>query len=806
MTTTLRRGVRQGLTDQEVAARRQAGQSNATAAGTSRSWVAIVRANVLTRFNALLGGLFVVILVVGPLRDGLFGIILVLNTGIGIVQEWRARRTLDRLALLHQPTATVIREGAEQAVPPDDVVLGDVLVLGRGDQVVVDGELVEASGLELDESLLTGEVDPVTKAVGEQVLSGSAVVGGSGIMVATAVGDDAFAQGLSSEAKRFSLASSELQTGNNTILRLITWVIVPVAALLTWSQLTGTLGVAEALRGSVAGVANMIPEGLVLLTSLAYAAGAIRLARRSVLIRELAAVEGLARVDTLCIDKTGTLTTGELRPLEIRRIDHEVPADQVVAALAATEESPTGSLRSLASLIDPGLPVPRCSASVPFSSERRWSAATIPGLGSFVLGAPEALLTSADGADADRLRQEISEETRSGNRVLLLARAPGGLEAETLPAHLEPVALGILAEEVRIDAEETLRYLREQGVEVKVISGDSPATVAAIASRVGLGTAEPVDATEMRDSPEALADLLAHHTVFGRVTPRQKRALVAALQSSGHVVAMTGDGVNDVLALRDADLGIAMGSGSAASRSAGRVVLLDDAFAILPTLLAEGRRVLANVERVSKLFVTKTVYAALLALAISIARVPYPFYPRNFTLISTLTIGVPAFFLALPPAISRLRSGYLRRVRSFTVPVGIVLAAATLTIYLVDRHHGGGTPQARTAATIVLGTCGLWVLGHLARPFTWWKILLVIAMAGPFAGVVLLPSARHFLAFQAVTGWSLVLSAVVAGSAIVVLELLWGGAALLGRFAPGRGRSSPGSSPPEGPRRDPENE
>lgn len=757
-----------GLSEAEVAALVASGRTNAASTSSSRSFVSIVRANVLTRFNALLGGMLVVILVIGPLQDALFGVVLLVNTAIGVAQELRARVTLDRLALLHAPHARVIRDATVREIAEQSVVLGDLIELSRGDQIVVDGELLAAEGLEVDESLLTGEPDSVPKEAGGRLMSGTAVVAGSALMRATAVGSEAFAQGLAAEAKRFSLVSSELQSSNNTILRLVTWAIFPVAALLLWSQLSGTMGVREALRGSVAGVANMIPEGLVLLTSIAYAVGALRLAKNRVLVRELAAVEGLARVDVLCIDKTGTITTGDLVAVELRVLDPNVDAARVMASLAANETTASPSLVSLAALHE-AAPLP-CVASVPFSSERRWSGATLEGLGSFVVGAPEALLPPGR---REALQREIESELRAGHRVLLLASVARGLAGEQLPDEREPIALGILAETVRPDAAETLSFLRDQGVAVKVISGDNPVTVAAVAAAAGIDTRQPVDATRLPESDTELAALAETSTIFGRVGPREKRRIVTTLQAAGHVVAMTGDGVNDVLALRDADLGIAMGSGSPACRAAARVVLLDSAFAILPKLLAEGRRVLANVERVSKLFVTKTVYAALLATAIGIARVPYPFYPRNFTLISTVTIGVPAFFLALPPAATRLRAGYLKRVRTFVLPAGVVLGGATLAAYLVDRIESGGTEHARTTATLVLGTAGLWVLARIARPFAWWKVLLVGGLAGLFGLALALPVSRHFLALRFDGGRILVVAAVAVTAAITLLEIAW---------------------------------
>lgn len=758
----------EGLDAAAVAERQRAGLVNRSPQRSSASWIAILRRNVLTRFNALLGGLLVVILVVGPLQDALFGFILVVNTAIGIIQEWHARRVLDRLTLLHAPRAGVWRSGVRIEIPAEDVVIDDVVELARGDEIVVDGVLLEGTGLELDESQLTGEAATVVKQVGDLLRSGSSVAAGSGVMRATAVGAAAFAQSVAAEARRSGLLGSELADGNTRILRLVTWALVPIAALLTWRQLSGSVGVATALRGSVAGVANMVPEGLVLLTSGAYALGALRLARRNALVRELAAVEGLARVDVLCIDKTGTLTTGALRRAALEHLDGAVPVEAVLAALRTAERNPTASLAALAGTdAAPGAPPTRV---VPFSSARRWSGVELPGLGAFALGAPEALFP--DGLPAT-LAARVAAEASLGHRVLLLARAPGGFADESLTRPLTPVALGVLAEEVRADAAATLAFLGEQGITVKVISGDDPRTVSTIAAGLGIpGAAAPVDASALVEDVAGLCALAEDRSVFGRVDPGQKRELVRTLQAGGHVVAMIGDGVNDVLALRNADLGLAMGAGSPATRAAGRVVLLDNAFAGLPQLLAEGRQVLANVERISKLFVTKTVYATLLALVVIVANVPYPFFPRDFTLVSTLTIGVPAFFLAFARATTRLRSGYLGRLAHFAVPVGTALAATTALAYLLGRNLLTSAPETRAATTLTLGVLGLWVLAGLAHPFALWKLALVGAMAAALAAAIAIPLIADPLALEVPSGRAILIALGCSAIGVVGLEVL----------------------------------
>ncbi|MFI5041650.1 MAG: HAD-IC family P-type ATPase [Acidimicrobiales bacterium] len=771
-----------GLSSAQVADRRSRGLGNVELESTSRPLSQIIRTNVLTRFNAILASLLLVIIVVGPFQDTLFGIVLVLNTLIGIAQELRAKRTLDRLALLSAPVAHVCRDAAISDVGVGELVIDDVIELRPGDQVPLDGEVLGGT-LEVDESLLSGESDPIPKGPGAEVLSGSFVSSGSGAYRVTKVGSDSYAQRIAGEAKRFTLASSELRDGVNQILRWIQWALVPVSALLIVSQLIAKSTLADAIRGCVAGISAMIPEGLILLTSLAFAVAVLRLARRRVLVQELPAVEGLARVDVLCVDKTGTLTRGGI---EVEGLDELAttrtktggdgtgsgpPTEEGLGALAASEPNPNATL---AAIVDrwPAPPGWTSRAVVPFSSARKWSAADFGTRGVWVLGAPDVLLAGSPSTAEPEVRRQVETAAAAGRRVVLVARTTAPLAGEDLPAGLEPVALVRLTEQVRTDAGETLAFFGRQGVAVKVISGDHPTTVSAIASAVGVPNADqPVDAQGLDD--RALADLLESRSVFGRVTPRQKRTMVAALKEQGHTVAMTGDGVNDVLALKDADIGIAMGSGSPATRGVAQLVLLDDSFSALPPVIDEGRRVMANVERVANLFLTKTVYATLIALAVGIARVPYPFLPRQLTIVSSLTIGIPAFFLALLPNPQPFRPGFVNRVVRFAGPCGVVAGVAALTGYLLAYQADLSLDQCRTTATIVLVACGLWVLSLLSRPFSAVKLTLLLSMVACFAVILLVPAVRDFFALELPPSGQLTEAAVLVVVAGIAFEVIY---------------------------------
>lgn len=777
---------RDGLTSAEVAERVARGEVNDVPVRSSRSTGDIIRANVLTRFNAIIGVLFLIILVVGPIQDGLFGFVILFNTLIGIIQELRAKKTLDSLAVIGEAKPIVRRNGESRPLSTSQIVLGDLLELGPGDKVVVDGEVLESDGLEIDESLLTGEADPVVKRPGDLVMSGSFVVAGGGSFAATRVGREAYAVQLAEEASRFTLVHSELRSGISTILKYITYMIIPAGIGLVLSQLLAENNdFDEAIRRMVGGIVPMVPEGLVLLTSMAFAIGVIRLGRKKCLVQELPAIEGLARVDVVCLDKTGTLTEGGMDVTELRPLDDR-PEDelrQVLGALGGSDPRPNASLQAIVDAY------PDRSAStgwqtvqtLPFSSARKYSGATFAlpdgGRESWLLGAPDVLLATDDPhlAETERLNTQ-------GLRVLLLARAPGvgqdrDLRSPTAADGAEPVALVVLEQRLRPDAAETLAYFADQDVQAKVISGDNAVSVGAVAGKLDLpGADRPVDARALPAAPEERGAAVADGRVFGRVTPQQKRDMVGALQSRGHTVAMTGDGVNDVLALKDADIGVAMGSGSEATKAVAQIVLLNNSFATLPSVVAEGRRVIGNIERVANLFLTKTVYSVLLALMVITAQVPYPFLPRHLTLISSLTIGIPAFFLALAPNRERARPHFVRRVMRYAVPSGIIASIATFTTYLIARSHYSG-PDAldaeTSAATLTLFLVAMWVLAIVARPYTWWRIGLVLVMAVSFAVVLVTPFLQDFFALKLVgteMPWTAVGVAVVAA---VALEIAW---------------------------------
>ncbi|MBB4891881.1 cation-transporting ATPase E [Streptomyces olivoverticillatus] len=769
-----------GLTATEVAARVARGEVNDVPVRSSRSITEIVRANVFTRFNAIIGVLFLIILVVGPIQDGLFGFVIVANTAIGIVQELRAKKTLDSLAVIGEAKPTVRRDGAPTSVRTGEIVLGDLIELGPGEKCVVDGEVREADGLEIDESLLTGEADPVLKKPGDAVMSGSFVVAGGGAYTATKVGREAYAAQLAEEASRFTLVHSELRTGISQILKYVTWMMVPVAIGLILSQLVVQRhDWKEAVRRMVAGIVPMVPEGLVLLTSVAFAIGVVRLGRKQCLVQELPAIEGLARVDVVCLDKTGTLTEGgmdvtELRLLPAARAD-EGYVRQVLGALGASDPRPNASLQAIIDAYPDGSGW-HCTETLPFSSARKYSGASLDGpdaeSGSWLLGAPDVLLPEGHTALG-----EVEDLNAQGLRVLLLARTERELGDPGVTQGVRPTALVVLEQRLRTDAADTLRYFAEQHVSAKVISGDNAVSVGAVAAKLALTGAEsPVDARRLPAGRGEMAEALDRGAVFGRVTPQQKRDMVGALQSRGHTVAMTGDGVNDVLALKDADIGVSMGSGSEATRAVAQIVLLDNSFASLPSVVAEGRRVIGNITRVATLFLTKTVYSVLLAILVVCTRVPYPFLPRHLTLLSTLTIGVPAFFLALAPNKERARPHFVRRVMRYALPAGLIAGLATFGVYVLARGYYSGADAlgAQTsAATLTLFLVSIWVLAIIARPYTWWRVVLVLAMGAGFLVVLAIPWLQQFFALKLVgttLPWAAVGIAVVAG---VVLEFAW---------------------------------
>ena len=844
----------QGLSFKQVAHARAADETNEFDNSSSRSIVAILRANVFTIFNAILASAVVVVLAVGSWQDAVFGFVLLLNTLTGTIAELRAKRALDNLAVLAAPAAHVIRDGEAKDIEVSQVVLGELLELRSGDQVPADGQVLSSNGCEIDESILTGESVAVRKHENDQVLSGTTVIGGSARIRVTAVGEHSYANRLAMEARKYSVVTSELQEGTNRVLTWISWVIVPMTLLLLWSQLRVAGGISGSLDSgqwkaavvlAVAGVVGMVPQGLVLLTSVNFAAAAMTLARRKVLVQELPAVEVLARVDMLCLDKTGTLTSGAVELDHIESCLGSACADgdggspaagKVSADAAAGGSAGTGSgavipasaddaaRAALAYLVGgseanatgsaiaaglTGLEPAQARYAIAFNSARKWSAVQTQA-GAYVLGAPEIVLagstgsgsTEADNADSDgtglgstdnAALERVKALAGTGKRVLVLAHSNQALdqsENPTLPKDLTAALLVVLAEQVRPDAAQTLDYFKRQGVAVRVISGDNPVTVAAIAAHLGLrnpdgGEPVGVDARTLPaiEDTQALADVLEKHTVFGRVTPEQKRAFVNALKSRGHTVAMTGDGVNDALALKDADLGIAMGNAAPATKAVSRLVLLNSQFDALPSVVAEGRRVIANMERVASLFLTKTTWAALLAAVVAITGFVYPFLPRQLTIVSSLTIGIPAFVLALAPTNQRYRAGFLARVLRLSVPAGVIVVVGVLCARLTLILMGSNRNQISSVCTLVLVAGGLWLLSLTARPWVWWRAALVVIMSAAALAVVLLAPLRGFFDLAALTANSWLVLVCAAGIVCAALETL-------GRYNAARAQNS----------------
>jgi len=781
---------RTGLTSAEVDERIQRGEVNEIANSSSRSLWSIVRANVFTLFNAIVFSGFGILLALGRWQDALFGFPALFNTLIGVTQEFSAKRTLDRLAVLNAPHARVIRDGQTIEIPLEQVVLGDIIVLRSGDQLVADAVVIESDNLELDESLLTGESDSVHKKPKEEVLSGSGVVSGSGVAEVIRVGSDSYAAALTAEARQFSLVSSELRTAQNRLLKWITWALGPMILIIVNGQMMAVGGWEVALReglwrdaavGGIAAVIAMIPLGLVLVTSIAFAAGGVKLAQKKVLIQELPAVEGLARVDVLCLDKTGTLTTGEIvfdQVVELVDGKGSNPRSQDASKVLAwygADELANPTARALADVFVQ-LPTDLAVATVPFSSARKWSSVSFSGelSGTWVLGAPEMMFS---GSHATVLEQAGSLAVQ-GQRTLALAYSehpslalgPTGVD---LPTDLTPVVLLTFREQVRSDAAQTLRYFEEQGVGIRVISGDDPRTVAAVARKVGLDVAEGFDARELPEDIDELAEILEHTLVFGRVTPAQKKSMVLALKSRGHVVAMTGDGVNDALAIKEADLGIAMDTASQATKAVARLVLLDGRFDRMPGVVAEGRRVIANIERVSMLFLTKTAYAFAMSISFGLLMWGFPFLPRQLSITDGLTIGIPAFFLALMPNLSRYRQGFLKRSLSFAIPAGLIVTLALLSIHIANLMLGGlSVQELQSASTLTLAFIAIWVLVVISRPINGWRLLIIASMYVGLALVWAIPLSREFFEITWLSPRMAIITAAVSLVGMGLVEIL----------------------------------
>lgn len=822
-----------GLNDEEVAEAVSRGDVNITSKQTSRSLMDIVRANVFTLFNAIIFTAMVVVLATGSWKDAIFGVVILVNTGIGIVTELKAKRTLDRLSILIAARAMVRRGGENIEIAHKDIVLGDVLWLRAGEQVPADVEVLESWGLEMDESMLTGESATVRKAQGDDVYSGSTAVSGMALTRVTAVGEHSYAAKLAAQAKVYTKTISDLSRGINTILKYMTMVVVPLCVLLVWSQMHKVGGFVEAWQtgawrgavvSAVAGVVGMIPEGLVLLTSLNFAVAAMRLARKQTLVQELESVETLARVDCLNLDKTGTITDGGIAFVGVENLDNSSVEISLQTSLQtnqalfdlSNEENPNAT----GVAIMQGLDAQGVAASahvsnrLPFSSARKWSAVQyVQSSGeraTWYMGAPEVLLSAINHANTNELLEKVNSYAEQGERVLLLAKVSSVESNEvnsvtetdktfgdspTICANAQPVALVRCSERIREDARKTLSWFREQGVRCRVISGDNPRTVAAVAAKVGLtGDRKPVtmDARKLPEDINELAKVLENVDVLGRVLPHQKKAIVQALHTQGHVVAMTGDGVNDTLALKEADLGVAMGNAAPAAKAVAQVVLVDSRFSHLPDVVARGRQVMANMERVAGLFLVKTVYSALISAGVVLLALHFPYLPRHITYIGSLTIGIPAFLLALAPNTRRYIPGFLKRVVRFAVPSGFAIAASVLATAVIAPRVLGlnlddvvannliasrfivsnvqALATTRSICSVIVFVLGILVLASVAKPLCSWRGIMVALFAAAGVAGAFIPFTAKFFEIHVPTAGSAFTVMLIA---VVLAVILW---------------------------------
>ena len=747
----------------------------------SRSVRSIVAGNVLTLFNAIIGVFFILIMSLGLFADAVFGFIAALNSYIGIRQELKAKETLDRLALLVAPRAKVTRDGQLSELTADEVVPGDTVRVEPGDQLVADGEVIASRGLTMDESLLTGESDGVRKQAGDRLLSGAFCLSGSGYYELDAVREESHAAKVAGEAREFRHPPSPLQQEVNRVLQATTIAMVPLAIILLVALSVRSIGFQEAAQTSTAGLITLIPEGLVLLMSVTLAVAAVRLARMNTLVQQMSATEALAAVDTICVDKTGTLTDGTLELVSVEVADVQRPgaAHEALGRFAHSAGERNRTLEVIAERY-PGT-AEKVVAEVPFSSAWKWSGLTLNGSGaarSYVMGAPDVLAAAGALELSPALQNTLETHTRAGRRVVAFGEAAGALPqdpATAPPPRLEPRALVVLEERLRPDAAETIEFMRSQEVDLKLISGDARSTVTAVAHAVGVPRDEGVlDGSELPDDRAGLAQAAQENTIFCRITPEQKKSLVAALGERGRFTAMIGDGVNDVPALKQAKVAVAMGSGSQITKGVSDVVLLEDEFGMLPRAVAEGRRIARNIHRLGRLYLTKSVYAAFLITVTAIFGFTFPFLPRHLTVAAFLTIGVPSFVLALAPSEGPLYRGrLLRALAAFAVPAGVACGVASLlSFFLVDNVFGGSLEEGRTAATttlIVLGLCFILLLergpGREHITIQSYMLAMIAGLGALFALILAMAPVREFFELELLTSaqWFLALASVAAG-------------------------------------------
>jgi len=741
----------QGLTTEEVNERIARSEVNTSPDSLTRTVPQIIRDHTFTLFNALLFMLFVLIMAVGEHKNGLFILIAVANTVIGAFQDIRAKLTIDKLAVITQTHTQVVRDGQEQSIPQEDVVLGDTILLALGNQVTADSKVVASNSLEVDESLLTGESHSIVKNPGDEVYSGSFVVAGSGVVQVTAVGADSYAQSISAVTRYEKKSNSQLMRIINFIIKFLAFVLIPLSALLFARSYFNTNNFTESVIAMVAAAVGMVPDGLMLLTGVAFAVGAFNLVRHRTLTQSMTSIETLARVDVLCVDKTGTITDGtltvdELIPLSGTQDDAGEALTQFVAVMADDNETAHALHERFK-----GDSIWTVTDSVAFSSSRKWSSQSFKDKGSYVFGAPEFVMKNMD----DTLREAVAGYAEQGLRTLLLAQSDALLSGTDLPAKLKPVALVTLVDNVRESAKETFAFFQENDVEIKVISGDDPQTVSTIASMAGIkGARHFVDMSRVRDD-QPLEELMHTYTVFGRTSPAQKQRMVEALQNIGKTVGMVGDGVNDTMALREADVSVAMASGSDAARTVADFVLVDSDFSSMVDVVKEGRRVVNNIEKVASLYISKTIYTVLLTIAFILLPFEYPFQPIQLTLINFFMIGIPSFFLTFTPNYETMNDRFGHQLLKDGVPAALLVVANIIAVQYLSQLGGLSYGQTSTLSVLMAGIISAFLLVRVSQPYTKPKFAMnIILIAGYFLSFIFIDT---FFELRPVLNWLLVI-------------------------------------------------
>ncbi len=723
-----------GLSTSQIAVRQTQGLNNGEQEIKTKSIGRIIRDNIITPFNILNVVLAGLILMVGSYKNLLFMGVILSNILIGTFQEIRAKQTIDKLSLISAPKAHVIRNGQKINIPVNEIVLDDITVLAAGNQICADCTIAEGE-CEVNESLITGESDPVNKKMGDLLLSGSFIVSGTCYAKVEHVGEENYANKISNSAKYLKKPNSEIMTWINKIIKFIGFAIIPVGLLLFYKQIfISEQPFNNAIVSTVAALIGMIPEGLVLLTSVVLAVSIIRLSRHKTLVQELYCIETLARVDTLCLDKTGTITEGSMQVDDVILLEATANKEvaDAIAALTVSQNDCNPTFQALQQHFN-NVPKWNCIETVPFSSARKWSGANFEGIGSFVIGAAEFILKEK----FSRIQPQIEQYSSNGQRVLLLAFSPEPFQGKEVPQGITPLALVLLSDKIRPQAKQTLEYFAEQNVDIKVISGDNAITVANIARKAGLEKAEYfVDATTLKDYDD-IKRAASRYTVFGRVTPQQKLELVKALKEDNHTVAMTGDGVNDVLALKESDCSIAMASGSDAARTVSQLVLLDSNFASMPMVVREGRRSINNLQRSASLFLVKAFFSAMIAVFFIFLQCDYPFQPIQFTLINAFTIGIPSFILALEPNKERIKGKFIINIMKKSLPGAFTMVFNILLLVAISLFLQFTNGQISTLAVIITGYTGLLILLKVCSPFNAMHAILFFTMLAGFTAAIL---------------------------------------------------------------------